>query len=302
MLQHKGDPWNWQNSELLRCRCGVDARFFILHRAGVPFANVMLVECGGVALLGHVWTAPTERRSGASSLLMERLLQDFLRNGGKAIFLGTEFDTSPWHYYRRRGFEPVEPGSGYMARYESSAEAFEQQWFQAEEAVIEPLDWPHWVTAAPLCLAGFPGNVRLAAVRLCGRRSSEEPLLGLIRENRRRQVDGGPVRAMALRDARSAAVLGLACRRPHPLWPDRDILDVYCHPRWWHRAGDLLAALPSAGGKHTVAYVDRDHLPKQAVLAAAGLRLAAVLPSRLRVGGSDPAGVSVAMFDSLREA
>ncbi len=301
MLRHKGDPWNWQNSESLRDRCGLSVDFFIAHRGGVPFANIMLAETGGVALLGHVWTDPAARRGGASSILMERVLQEFRPRGGQAIFLGTDFDSAAWHFYRRRGFEPVEPRSGFMAWHRTSASDFEGEWFQAKEAVVEPLDWPHWVAAAPLCLGAFPGTVRLAAARLCGRRSSEESLLPLIRENRRSIHTGEPIRAIALRDARGPAVLGLACRVPHPLWPDRDILDVFCHPRWWHRAGELLAGLPAGSAERTVAYADRTHLPKLAALTDAGLRLSAVLPCRIHAAPGEAARTEVALLDCERE-
>ncbi|MGH7996825.1 MAG: GNAT family N-acetyltransferase [Opitutaceae bacterium] len=296
MLRHKGDPWNWQNSELLRRPCGLAARFFILHRAGIPFSNIMLAEDAGVALLGHVWTEPADRGGGASSLLMRAALDDFEGRGGRAIFLGTEFDSEPWRYYRRRGFEAVEPGSGYMARYGESAEEFERAWFGGAQALVEPLDWTHWPAAAPLCLGGFPGLVRLAAGQLIGRISSEGALLPLIRDARRRREScqgGGPV---VLRDAAGPAVLGIASRLPHPLWPDTDIVDLFCHPRWWPRAADLLAAIPNAGARRAVAFADAGEPARRAALESAGFRGIAVLPAWVRRAASGAEMADVAML------
>ncbi|HEU5077902.1 MAG TPA: GNAT family N-acetyltransferase [Opitutaceae bacterium] len=338
MLLHKGDPWNWQNSELLRRNCGVGANFFVLHREGVPFANIMIIETGGVALLGHVWTAPADRGAGGSSLLMELAMNEFRARGGRAVFLGTEFDSIAWRYYRRRGFELVEPGSGYMAFYYQArtrgrrmdrddcrggegddcggggndcrggsdddcrgggGSEFERDWFGASEGVIEPLDWPHWAAAAPLCLGDFGDVVRLAGVQLIGRRSSEEPLLRLLRDERGDGAARELPKTVVLRDANGPAVLGLASRQRHPLWPKTEILDVFCHPRWWHRAPAMIAALGSQtrGGLaspgrsettapiqiasddscRTIAYMDEGQREKRAILEQAGLRETAVL-------------------------
>jgi hypothetical protein len=32
LLEHKGEPWNWQNQAVLRDYIGLDVRFFILHK------------------------------------------------------------------------------------------------------------------------------------------------------------------------------------------------------------------------------------------------------------------------------
>jgi hypothetical protein len=255
MLAHKGDPWIWQNTELLRLNTSAEARFFVLHRNGRPFSNIMLVETAGVAILGHVWTEPADRQVGASAILMQALLDDFWQRGGQAIFLGTGYDTPPWHYYARRGFVAIEAGSGYMARYAESREAFDRTWFGAKDAIIEPIDWVHWPASTPLFLGDFGGVVRIAATQLVGRQM-EGPLLPLIRSERQRQAAGQPGSVRVLCDADGPAVLGLASLQPHPLWPDTDILDIYCHNRWWHRAHALLKSVPQAANKRTVAYCD----------------------------------------------
>lgn len=297
MLQHKGDPWNWQNSELLRRPTGLEADFFVLHRDGVPFANIMLVARAGVALLGHVWTEPADRKTGASSILMERLLEGFEASDGRAIFLGTEFDSTAWHYYRRRGFEPVEEGSGYMVRQGGQSEGVDDAWFDARDALVEPLDWPHWPAAAPLCLSESATIVRLAATGLIGRGSSEGALLPLIRDGRRRREMGENGDASVLRDAQGAAVLGLACRREDAMWPNTTVLDVFCHSRWWHRAGDLIAGLSRGErGRRTIAYADASDTAKQAVLAQAGLKKIAVLPNWVKTAARSEARSDVFLF------
>lgn len=295
MLLHKGDPWNWQNTELLRLETGVMASFFVLYRSDAPFSNIMLVENGGVGLLGHVWTEPADRGVRASSILMERVLADFERRGGQAVFLGTGFDTAPWHYYRRRGFEPVEPGSGYMGRYARSREEFEKAWFGATAAVVEPLDWRHWPVASPLFLGDFGGVVRIVATQLVGR-ISEGPLLPLIRDARSRQAAGARSSAWVLRDAFGASMLGFASRQAHPHWPGFEIVDVHCHPRWWDRAADLLHALPAPGGSRSVAYCDSDDQARRMFLEQAGFVKTAILPQWVPASAANLSRVDVSVY------
>lgn len=291
MLQHKGDPWNWQNSEVLRREVGLGVRFFVLHRARAPFANIMLVESAGVGIIGHVWTDPADRGVGASSLLLERLLDDFAGRGGQALFLGTDFDSAPWHYYRRRGFEPVEEGSGCMARYFRPQSAWEQAWFDPMEATVQPLTWRHWPAAAPLFLGDFPGTVRLAATRLFGRGLPEGPLLPLLRT----QAAGGRTASVLCAQGRSA-VLGLASIQLHPLWPDTAILDLFCHPRAWPRAGELLAALEPLPAGRVVSYADATLAPKREALLAARFRELARLPRWVSADARKKTWVDVTLY------
>lgn len=204
MLAHKGDPWNWQNSELLREPVGVSARFYVLHRDGRPFSHIMLVAASGLAFLGHVWTEPADRGVGASAILMDLVLEQLRQKDFPDIILGTEPGSAAYHYYERRGFVPVAAGSGYMLLSDGSVSTFFQKWFGREPEKIELLNWSHWPASAPLCLGDFPDQVRLAATGLFGRASSERALLPMLRQQRQSQVSGGPDCAVALVAANGA--------------------------------------------------------------------------------------------------
>lgn len=280
LLAHKGDPWNWQNSELLRESTGANAKFYVLHREGRPFSNIMLVESAGVALLGHVWTDPADRGAGASGNLMELLLSGFRAGRDKAIILGTEADSEPFRYYARRGFVPVEPGSGYMMLTKGSPEEFHANWFEGETGAVEALDWKHWAAAAPLCLGDHPQTIRLAATGLIGRMSSEGALLPVIRRQRQLRAHGGPDCAVALATP-TGAVVGFASVLPDPIWPEQDVLDLFVHPSAWSRATELIDKLPLQSGRSCVAYTDIGGTSKVEILAATGFSRVAVLPDWL---------------------
>jgi hypothetical protein len=280
LLSHKGDPWNWQNSELLRVSTRTNARFYVLHRNGQPFSSIMLVESAGVALLGHVWTEPADRGAGASGILMDVVLQDFKASHGQAIFLGTEPDSEPFRYYARRGFVPAYAESGYMVWTKRSVLEFEANWFDGEEPKVESLDWPHWPAAAPLCLADDTQQIRLAATGMIGRVSSEGALLPVIRRERQ-AVDQGSVPCAAALCAPRGAVLGLASLLPDPMWPGQDVLDLFCHARAWDHAEKLLESLPLKAGRISVAYTDVGATRKSEVLTKTGYRREAILPAWL---------------------
>jgi hypothetical protein len=53
LLSHKSGVWRWQNARCLRDDLGIDVRFYLLHRDGSPFANMLsatgFTATGGVA-------------------------------------------------------------------------------------------------------------------------------------------------------------------------------------------------------------------------------------------------------------
>ena len=63
--------------------------------------------------------------------LMACLMEHFRQRGGQALFLGTGYDTPPYHIYRVNGFAGVEPESGYMDYYSTSQDEFERGLFRA---------------------------------------------------------------------------------------------------------------------------------------------------------------------------
>jgi hypothetical protein len=281
LLWHKGDPWNWQNQKALRKELGIGVRFYILHRGGKPFANIMLAERCEVGLLGHVWTRPEDRRKGACSKLMGVQMEDFRSRQGKALFLETEFDSGAYRIYERFGFRSVEPKSGYMDWYAKSRERFEAAYFKRGETEIQVLGWRHWPSSAALFMGDFPCILRCAPLKLIGRRLTETPFLPLLRDGERRQEAGLKSRAVALYNQATTAVVGFAAWDWHPLWEDTCLVDVFCHPDYWDEAGNLFKNLSLPDGARYIAYSDIDCNHKARVLLEAGFERTAVLKKRV---------------------
>ena len=272
LLAHKGDPWNWQNSQCLRTETGIEVFFYVLHREGRPFANVMTAERSGVGIFGHVWTRPEDRRQGAMSSLLGVQMAHFRSRGGRALFLGTGYDSPAYHLYLDQGFRSVEEGSGYMAFYASSREDFEAGYFARGDARIEATGWPHWPGSAALFVGDFPGTVRCVPLRLLGRRLTEGPLLPLIRDQEKRRQEGQPGRSLSIRLSGSSAVVGLSCWDEDPTWPSSAVVDVYCHPGFWDRGKELLLSLALPDRERIVAYSDPGCEQKEDLLQVCGFR------------------------------
>lgn len=300
LLWHKGDPWNWQNAQVLERELGIDSFFYVLHRDGKPLANIMTIENAGVGLFGHVWTEPADRQKGASSLLMALQMQHFVERGGQALFLGTGYDSVAYHMYARFGFQSVEAGSGYMAYYQTTQANFEARYFarptRPSDLVIQPLQWPHWPASVPLFLGDFPGVVRCVRAHIFGRASSEGGLLPLLLEGEAQQQAGEPATTVVLQNRVNGAILGLATYYDHPLWPATALLDLYCHPAYWPEAPTLLATLQLPAETRTVAYVDHEHQAKQTLLSAQGFQPVATLPHWLAATPSRNHPMDVLIF------
>lgn len=267
LLKHKGDPWNWQNSALLREETGVDSSFYVLHRDGIPFAHQMTATVGGVGLFGHVWTEPADRGKGAAGLLMNLQMTHFQSHGGRALVLGTGYDTPPYHLYRKHGFHSIEPGSGIMSWSQGDFAEFRAAYLApSTDAVIEPLAWRHWPVAPVLFAGELPGVVRNVALGLWGRCNTEEPLLKCLHDPTRAQVS-------VLR-LPNGAVAGLASRSADALVPGATCIDICLHPAHDQHGEVLLSGILAVGGTvgKLTAYADEQQPDRWTLLERHGFR------------------------------
>ena len=300
LLWHKGDPWNWQNSQALRANLGIGAHFYLLHRDGVPFAHIGTVDLEGAGFLCHVWTKPEERRKGACSKLMEILMEDFRARSGKALFLDTGFASAAYHIYQRFGFESVEPDSGCMEFFTDTKEAFESAYFSRGETEVQWLGWPHWLASGALFVGDFPGLIRCAPMSLIGRHLTQKPVLCFMHnDEHKRQAAKDHPRATVLCNSQTTAVVGLAAWDWHPLWRGICLVDIYCHPDFWEEAGGLWATLPLPDAERFIAYSDAGYEPKARVLSELGFKETTTLEGRVHSAHAKTSSVDVDVFEKV---
>lgn len=255
LLSHKGEPWNWQNSQFLREDVGFETRFYVLHRNGVPFANVLLSEGNGLGIVNHVWTVPEDRQKGSSKSLMHVVMNDFQKRQGQALFLQAGYGEVAYHMYRNFGFESIEPESGYMHWHASGEKDFLANFFADTQTNVAPLEWRHWLTIQPLLQADDECITRVVALKHVGRRTTEGTFLTLLKNEFTNRAKGEKPRAYVL-ELSSGAVVGFAMWSWHPLWPDTCLLDIYCHPTYWDKAAELLGVLELPKADRYLAYAD----------------------------------------------
>ncbi|MEM7127640.1 MAG: GNAT family N-acetyltransferase [Chloroflexota bacterium] len=299
MLAHKGEPWNWQNSTILKEQIeGVDANFYVLHRSGMPFANIMTVERQGVGIFGHVWTAPGDRQKGASSILMEQQMRDFRQRNGRALYLGTGNQIAK-RLYERFGFCEITSRSGLMAYAEGSLHQFEEDYFgehYTSSARIRKLGWRHWPAACPLFMSRSPGIARHIGMGIIGLGTPEGPLLPFLQ--RTEEYPTAPPQMMLL-ELENGAVAGVASWMHDPLWPDTCLVDLYCHVNFWSHGEQLLESLHIPSVSQYIAYGDPSCQAKNDILHQAGFTQTATLPHWLIGRGYDSA-VDLLLFTKFQ--
>lgn len=282
LLGHKEEIWRWQNETTIRQTLDLESRYTMLSRNGQPFANITTFEFGGVGILGHVYTQADERGKGAASALMSAVMDDFNSRRGRALYLGTAFDSVAFHLYRKLGFAPLEPGSGHMAFYANDEHTFMSDFFNITSADVGPPVWTDWAMGQPLFADDIPGRMRNMRLGILGPTSAEEELLYVIREQLAAPAEHSPT-CLLLRDSDSRAVCACASWCHHRHWPHTIIVDLYAHPKAWDASESLLAQLQLPDCDRAVAYVEEETPEKADVLEKAGFHPGATFHQRLAV-------------------
>lgn len=281
LLGHKGVIWKWQIEQSLgRVQKGVESRFYIACRGGTPISNVMVVEWQGIGIFGHVYTRPEERRKGLADAIITFLMEDFRRRGGRALYLGTGFDSAAYHIYGRHGFGGLEPGSGYMGWFAQGREAFEKEAFAPAATRQEALTFEHWPTLPALSMMQHPARVRIPTMNVINARSTEGgalPVLMAMHNEANNEKEEGS-RAQVAVSQSSGVPVAIACVMPEShFWKDVDVLDVFCAPGFEAELPALVERLQLVPDRTLASYADLCWPAKQEFLRTQGFKRAAKL-------------------------
>ena len=279
LLVHKREHVHWHIGQ---CVAGpldaLETRFYLGVVDGEAVGNIMTVEHGGIGILGHVFTRPEQRRKGIASRIMTAQMEDFRERDGRALTLGTGFDSPPFWIYHSYGFRSIAEGSGAMW-YWGEPEQADELWRAALTGTAPPR-WEHWPLVNLLCAQPHGDRLRHAARRVWGQRSFEGDFMKYKREL---DAEDSSIAARLLENE-AGLVVGWASVEDDPLWGGTAaLLDLFVHPAAWQGASGLLTALPLPP-KPIFAYADEDS-PKNDVLQAQGFSLQASWPEYLPVGG-----------------
>lgn len=273
-LGHKGQPWQRHiEGAVARELDDLETRFYVGKVDDAVITNIMTVEHVGVGILGHVYTTPEKRRLGACNAVMERQMEEFRSRGGRCLYLGTGFDSAPYHIYKRNGFGSVVPRSGTM-RYVSE-DGFLDSYFAARPTSVREVRWDDWGPLTTLTASHDCDWLRSVAWRMEGPTNFEGGFLDF----RERVAEHDDVDARVLVTDDGARV-GVATLGPHPMWSEARLLDVLCHRNFWSDAGKIVDALPTNG--KILTYVDSAAEGKRQALLGLGFATETVLGARVR--------------------
>jgi GNAT superfamily N-acetyltransferase len=290
LLAHKGPVWQRHMEAALDGQTDhLETRWHLAIVNGAPVANAMLVERHGVGILGHVFTCPEYRQRGLSRAVLTAMLQEFESRGGRALVLGTGYESVAYRLYASLGFEPIR--RGFMGRYLAGRATFEAEWFAPGPAAVHEARWEHWPLLA--MLASYPartvaadapwgpgGDMRSAAWGVRDIANLEWPYCNFMAGDRVAgtgatvaQTDRGVVVACA-------TVTPFQVGNTGDTWPGVWLADAFAHPLHGFKLGDVLTGLEFPPGL-VVALVPLHDDVRAAAFAQAGFRQEGRLPAAL---------------------
>ncbi len=278
-LDHKGPKWKDAMARALEHGAGELVMNFyecVLPGQGIV-GNITVLEAldRPVGLLQHVFTLPEQRRKGIASRLMEAVTHDFRLRGGRAMFLGTGYQSPPFWIYYSYGFRPIGE-KGLMGWILDPK--FYVDYFAPGPVQVRDVGWQDWPLLNALYLIQDGWYCRSLMLGRYGFSSMEGPFLEMMAA----LEDGRLLRSKVL-TKEDGAVVGHAM-----LWVQRQfpgeplLLDLFVHPNFADQAHKLIEAIGLPPNKKVQAVADHEAVSKQEALERAGLFREATFANHLR--------------------
>ena len=242
----------------------LETRFYVGKVEDKIITNIMTVEHSGIGILGHVFTLPEERRKGACKGAMAFQMEDFRQRNGHALYLGTGYNSHPYHIYHSFGFESVFPESGFMKYHVNSD--FEESYFSPTPVQTKSIEWSDWAKITALCSITKGDVLRSLKWRVYGPINFEGGFLSFKQDLEKEDV----YHDAKLLISAGGAVVGCATVSRDTRWRQESaVLDIFFHPNFAADASKLLSSLTFPDSK-VQCYLDHTSEKKAAVLEDAG--------------------------------
>lgn len=279
-LGHKPGNYKWH---IERCVTepldALETRFYVGKLDGNVIANIMTVEHEGIGILGHVFTLPEQRRKGACKGVMALQMEDFRQRNGRALYLGTGYNSAPYHIYHSFGFESVYPESGFM-KYHLNAD-FAERYFAPAPAQPKQVEWHDWPKVTALSAIVGWDTLRSLTWGVYGPTNLEGGFLAF-----KHDLEIGDVYDDAkLLVASNGAIVGWATVSRDARWRgETAVLELFFHPNFADAVPTLLSALTFPELK-IQCYADESATVKADILASAGFHCEARLKGQFAYAG-----------------
>jgi hypothetical protein len=281
LLSHKGEIWKWQiEQNLFNPDCGSESYFYVLSNENGPFANILIAERLGIGIFGHVWTIPEMRKKGAADIINRYLMDDFKKRNGRALYLGTTYDSPAYHLYARNGFLGCASKSGGMYYFSKNQKEFESEIFAPASISIEPFSFKHWPLLPALAMSHHSASLRIMGMGLDRPGTIEGTSLEFLQPPVELELS---FRVQLAISQKSQVPVAIACRRPEKSFGSQvDLLDIFSAPHHEEQLPKLIEALEISKNRKTICYVDDSWPSKKEWLKKAGWEREVVLKNHFR--------------------
>lgn len=278
-LDHKPEIYKWHIGRCIEEELDELETYFYIGQLKNReiITNIMTVEHIGVGILGHVFTKPEHRRKGACTDVMASQMKHFRERGGRALYLGTGYDSPAYHIYSKYGFESVVPKSGFMKYYASPD--FEESYFALDDVHTKDVQWHDWSKMSALTGIVNGDYLRSLAFHIYGPKNFEGGFL----EFKHGLEESKKYHDAKLLETQNGAIVGFATIIEDNRW-DSNIytLDLFVHPHFWEKATKLIEAVDIPEGK-IQCYADAKSIGKIQCLINSDFNIEAVRRDQLKV-------------------
>jgi GNAT superfamily N-acetyltransferase len=292
-LSHKGPLWDKPMQQALREGLpGLTMTFYQMRMDDYAIGNLTLVQSleRPVGILQHVFTDPEHRRKGICNHLLTALVDDFAAQSGRAMYLGTGYDTSPFHIYRTFGFEGIGT-TGAMVR--AFDDGYPDNFWLPGGTAIRATRWGDWPLLTALYELETGWDLRGYFFGQCGHSSYESAYCKLQEAMEKQQAQ----QVMVLECDETGALAGHAFLAYDEKWPNGPlVLDFFVHPDFTEDSERLLGAIQMPADIKIQSYCDNRADVRAEVLEAIGFKLEATLKNQYRTKAGPPADVHIYAF------
>jgi GNAT superfamily N-acetyltransferase len=277
-LAHKGEPWLGPmrlalDEGLPGCRMS----FFECVLGDSIVGNITTVDANGIGMLQHVFTNPDHRRKGICRFLMQVVVDDFTSRDGRAMYLGTGYDSPPFWIYHSFGFHSIEE-SGAM-KWLPDPE-FERCHFAPDDTTVRDTQWSDWGELQALYQSEQGWYLRGLFFNHTGHSSYEGTYPAM-----RAAMDQGRVQQVKVLVKADGAVMGHAMVGVQSWWHGEPyVLDCFVHPNFTGDTAKLLRAVELPTDRKVQCYCDAEASGKMAALETLGFEREALLQRQVRRG------------------
>ena len=254
--------------------------------SGEVVGNITTVESLGCGILQHVFTPERHRRQGIATSIMESLCRDFATRDGRALYLGTGYDTHPYHIYASFGF--VGRGdSGKMTWLRDPV--FLSSWFAPGAVTVRATEWADWPRLEALYATSGQWQLKCQLQNYYGHAGYESGYIDL-----RRRMTEGTVSSVRVMESTAGAVVGHALLAPQSEWGGRSLqLDFLVHANFYAHIGDLLDTLDIPTDTRVVCYCDENAKARMVALEQLGFEWEGTLRKQIQDENHQPLDVMV---------